>query len=118
MLDGIYWADCRINGGIGPYPEKRNFRIFLNYHFWDLMNTKLHHLHCLRNIANRVSGSRSLYRLNYPRCNFFATSGIYRRCGSLHRSQSCLFIRKLKKKKKNYPAWIVNSQLLRVWLFW
>jgi hypothetical protein len=82
MPDGKYWADCRLNGGSGPFLESRNFRIFLNYHWWDLINTKLHHL---RNIAHCLSGSRLPYRLKYRRCNFFATSRIYRRCRSLHR---------------------------------
>ncbi len=45
MSDGKYWADCRLNGDSGPFLEKRNFRFFLNYHWWDLMNTKLHCLH-------------------------------------------------------------------------
>jgi hypothetical protein len=89
MPDGKYWAYCRLNGGSGPFLERRNFRIFLNCHWWDLINTNLHCLHCLCNIAHWVSGSRLPYCLKYQRCNFFATSHIYRRFGSLHHPQSC-----------------------------
>jgi hypothetical protein len=58
MPDRKYRADCRLNGGSVPFLERRNFRFFLNCHWWDLINTKLHYLHCLCNIAHGVSGSR------------------------------------------------------------
>jgi hypothetical protein len=85
MPDGKYWADCGLSRGSGPFLERRNFRMFLNYHWRDLINTKLHCLHPLCNIAHRMSGPRSLYCLKYWRCNIFATSHIYWRCRSLHR---------------------------------
>ncbi len=73
MPDGKYWADCKLNGGIGPILERRNFRIFLKYHWWGSFNTKLHCLHyCLHNIAHCMSGSRLPYCLKYMRCKLFA----------------------------------------------
>jgi hypothetical protein len=88
MPDGKYWADCGLSRGSGPFLERRNFRMFLNYHWRDLINTRLHCLH--RNITHCKSWSRSPYRLKHRRCYFFATLCIYWRCGSLHRPQGLL----------------------------
>jgi hypothetical protein len=53
MPDSKYWADGRLNRDSGPFLERRNFRIFLNYHWWDLINTNC--IACLAYTTSRIA---------------------------------------------------------------